>query len=312
MAPQRIFGGSTLPLRWPKNSGYGELRVCAYSPASISNNIKSTTTMSRQTVQLALLICDTPVPAVLQKYGTYLEVFKVFLNNSLTHLGLADDVNFTLDGYDVTKEEFPPSELLEKGSGYQGILISGSSASAYADLPWIHTLTKWVGDVATSKPHIRFVGICFGHQIIARALGGDCIRNPVGWEVGTTEVELTEEGKKLFGGDKVLKIQQMHRDHVPNLPPSFKLLASSIDSPNQGMISEYSDQGDDLKGIHIFTVQGHPEFSPDIVHKIIDTRELSGVMDSETVKEGRRRADERDEGTGRIGKAIWKVLGVDA
>lgn len=96
----------------------------------------------------------------------------------------------------------------------------------------------------------------------------------------------------------------MHRDHVPTLPASVELLASSSVAPVQGMVSRYPS-GD----IHILTVQGHPEFSPDIVHKIIDAREASGVLNAETVKEARVKASKRDDGIGLIGKAVWQVLG---
>lgn len=116
----------------------------------------------------------------------------------------------------------------------------------------------------------------------------------------------------------------MHRDHVPTLPPNTELLASSAVAPVQGMISRYPSGG-----IHILTVQGHPgeplgfsdkaadpdsdfdrgtEFSPDIVSKIIDTREASGVLDAETVKEARIRAAKRDDGVALIGRACWQVL----
>ena len=44
-----------------------------------------------------------------------------------------------------------------------------------------------------------FTGICFGHQIVARALGGECVPNGGNWEVGLTKIDLTETGKKLFG-----------------------------------------------------------------------------------------------------------------
>jgi len=60
--------------------------------------------------------------------------------------------------------------------------------------------------------------------------------------------------------------------------------------------------------IHILTLQGHPEFTTGIVKEIIRARGKSGVMDKDTVENGLIRADDRNDGDGIIGRAIWKVL----
>lgn len=106
----------------------------------------------------------------------------------------------------------------------------------------------------------------------------------------------------------------MHRDHVPIAPPSFHLLGSTPVCPNQGMIKVYSDSKpiSNPSNIHILTVQGHPEFTSDIVNSIIDVRERNGAMSADVVKDGRERAVKSHEGIGKIGRAIWRVLGVDA
>lgn len=122
------------------------------------------------------------------------------------------------------------------------------------------------------------------------------------------------------------RIHQMHRDHVPTLPPRFLLLGSTTVSQIQGMILPYEHQPSQthifcLQGLCCFreyqpwlirTFVGHPEFVPDIVNKIIDVRGKSGAMDATTVTEGRKRAVRPDDGTGTIGRAIWKVLGVNS
>ncbi|THH07008.1 hypothetical protein EW145_g3685 [Phellinidium pouzarii] len=245
-------------------------------------------------VKLALLLCDTPVPAVVKTRGTYLDIFRDQLHYSNPDATFP----FTLDGYDVvTAQEYP-----DLNENYTGILISGSAASAYDDKPWINKLPSTEG-------------ICFGHQIIARAFGGECVPNNGRWEVGTTDIDLTDIGKEVFGTDKlIIAIQQMHRDHVPYVPPSFLSLGSSPVSPVQGLIRPYSSEPPnkiaDPANIHIFTVQGHPEFTADIVNAIINAREKSGAMSTEVVQDGRSRAARKHEGIGAIGRAIWRVLGV--
>jgi hypothetical protein len=58
--------------------------------------------------------------------------------------------------------------------------------------------------VATGYPQVRLIGICFGHQIIASALGGECVPNDGTWEIGVTDVILSPTGKGIFGGDKIV------------------------------------------------------------------------------------------------------------
>ena len=105
----------------------------------------------------------------------------------------------------------------------------------------------------------------------------------------------------------------MHRDHVPTLPPGFLLLGYSPVCAVQGFVLRYPDSeaGDIAGKTHIFAVQGHPEFLPGIVHKIVDAREASGVMDASTVAMGRSQAGINDDGVDVIGKAIWRILGVE-
>jgi GMP synthase-like glutamine amidotransferase len=57
------------------------------------------------------------------------------------------------------------------------------AASAYKDIPWINQLVEFVSSIIDKHPKVKIVGICFGHQIVARAMGGQVIKNPLGWEV---------------------------------------------------------------------------------------------------------------------------------
>ncbi|KIJ56370.1 hypothetical protein M422DRAFT_23651 [Sphaerobolus stellatus SS14] len=250
-------------------------------------------------LRLAVLLCDTPNPAVFSEHGDYLAIFKRFFQASLPD----PTVKYTVDGYDVVnKQEYPSLD-----DNYDGVLLTGSAASAYADLPWIHKLIEFVRTLATERPEVKIIGICFGHQIIAEALGSKCVHNGK-WEIGTTEIKLTDKGKEIFGVPSI-NIQEMHRDEVPTLPPGFVSLGSTDVSQIQGMILPYKENPSQIQ---IFSVQGHPEFLPDIVNKIVDAREESGVMDPSTVKYGRENAVKPDDGTSAIGRAIWKVIGVEA
>lgn len=145
-----------------------------------------------------------------------------------------------------------------------------------------------------------------------------CVPNGGRWEVGPTPIDLSHLGHQLFGGPSTLvykypfsfypvliipqTIQQMHRDHVPTLPPNFHLLASTLISPNQGMV-RYSDHR-----IQILTVQGHPEFNESIVTSIIEQRAASGVIDAQAAEDAERRRLWDTDGGPRVGNVIWKVI----
>jgi len=108
-------------------------------------------------------------------------------------------------------------------------------------------------------------------------------------------------------------VQQIHRDHVLNLPPSCYLLGSTTKTKNQGMI-QFSDPdaripvpGGPMPQIHVLTVQGHPEFDAGFVKQIIREWSESGVIDKDTAEDGLNHADERNDGVN-IARVIWEVL----
>ena len=105
----------------------------------------------------------------------------------------------------------------------------------------------------------------------------------------------------------------MHRDHVPNVPPSFHLLGSTHVSRNQGMVRFLNptaplDPAASLPPIHILTLQGHPEFTKGIVNEIVAVRSASGIIDQATARQAYERADWKNDGVDVMGRAIWEVL----
>ncbi|ABS27852.1 gamma-glutamyl-gamma-aminobutyrate hydrolase family protein [Anaeromyxobacter sp. Fw109-5] len=131
-----------------------------------------------------------------------------------------------------------------------GIVVTGSYASLTERAPWMITL----GDaLLEASERIPVLGVCFGHQLLAAALGGVVERNPRGPEVGTCEVALTGAGRAdplLEGLPEQLAVQQFHEDHVAAVPPSAVLLASGDHTPVQAF----------GRGPRLRAVQFHPEF----------------------------------------------------
>jgi len=131
-----------------------------------------------------------------------------------------------------------------------GVVVTGSLASVTAPAPWMDRLGRWLVDAGARVP---VLGVCFGHQLLAHALGGRVERNPRGPEVGTHEVELTDAGRRdpLFDAlPPRLAVQQNHEDHVSSPPPGAVVLARNPHSPVQAF----------AHGPRIRAVQFHPEF----------------------------------------------------
>jgi GMP synthase-like glutamine amidotransferase len=129
-------------------------------------------------LNLALFICDTPAPKVVENYGAYDKLFRIVFDRARPA-----NVELSWTDFDVvTRQEYPSlQDILAKK--YDGIVITGSARGAYEDEEWIHKLIEYVKQVRDKAPETRIVGICFGHQIIAIASGSTCKPNPSGWEV---------------------------------------------------------------------------------------------------------------------------------
>jgi GMP synthase (glutamine-hydrolysing) len=112
-------------------------------------------------------------------------------------------------------------------------------------------LGAWLLEAAGRQRAV--LGVCFGHQLLARALGGRVERHPRGPEAGTVEVRLTGPGRRdpLFAGlpDR-LSVQQIHEDHVREPPPRAVILAENGHAPVQAF----------AHGPYLRAVQFHPEF----------------------------------------------------
>ena len=140
---------------------------------------------------------------------------------------------------------------------------------------------------AIESGHIRVIGVCYGHQIVARALGAKVARSegPV-WEVSVCPVAQTPLGKDKFGGKDTLDIHQMHKDIVYHYPEGVEELGSSDKCKVQGMY---------LRGKFI-TVQGHPEFTEEIVRELVEYRYETGVFDKQTYEDGIRKVARQHDG----------------
>lgn len=107
----------------------------------------------------------------------------------------------------------------------------------------------------------------------------------------------------------------MHRDHVSKTPPNFAVLASTVLTPNQGMVRFLEDplSNNDstppaLPKIQILTLQGHPEFTESACFSLLEQRASTGVIDSDTAQDAERRRSVKTDGVDLVGKVMWKII----
>ena len=174
------------------------------SPRADMHSAADAATGGQRPLRLAILETDTPQPQANDQYGGYGGVFKALLTNACKTLEPPQELEqqFTLSAHDVVNhlDSYPLLDDID------AILISGSRHNSFDNDPWILKLVEFTQQ-ALATNRIRVVGICFGHQIVSRAVGAKVGRSDKGWEVAVTEVDLTDKGKQVFGLDKMVSRQ---------------------------------------------------------------------------------------------------------
>jgi GMP synthase-like glutamine amidotransferase len=177
---------------------------------------------------------------------------------------LLDGHGFAFRTWKVVEEEFPATV-----HDAEGWLITGSRHGVYEDHPWIPPLEQFIRDAFAAR--VPVVGICFGHQIVAQAMGGKVERYAGGWAVGATDYD--------FGGER-LRLNAWHRDQVVKVPEGAQVIATNEFCTNAALL--YDDRA--------LTVQAHPEFRPEFVDGLMKTRG-KGLVPDEVMAEAAAKLD---------------------
>ena len=180
--------------------------------------------------------------------------------------------SFTFDTIVLNNDTLDPATFDKQIAKATTILISGSSNSAYDDAPWIHYLKETI--VKAHQRDIKLVGICFGHQIIAQALGGNVIANPNGDEKGVATFTPTQEAitylssiinnnnnnsnSNITNTITTLSLFCWHGDVVMELPDDCECGGSNTNTENQFYYN----------GKNILCFQSHPEFNIEWIQKL--------------------------------------------
>ena len=134
-------------------------------------------------------------------------------------------------------------------AAFDAAIITGSSAGVYEPEPWIGDLLDWI---RAAKGRTRLIGVCFGHQAMAQALGGRVEKSERGWGVGLHRYEVVSAEPWMIPPAATVAIPVSHQDQVVERPPQARVILRSDFTPLAGLAWD-----DDA-----VSLQGHPEFTP--------------------------------------------------
>ncbi len=143
-------------------------------------------------------------------------------------------------------------------------LVTGSRHGVYDDLPWIEPLKGFLRACVAAR--VPVVGICFGHQILAEALGGRAVKSDRGWGLGVQDYEIVARPSWLTHVPDRFSARALHQDQVVALPEDTTVLARS---PHCAVAAvAYGDPEDPVA----VSLQPHPEFGADFVDELLALR----------------------------------------
>jgi GMP synthase-like glutamine amidotransferase len=162
------------------------------------------------------------------------------------------------DGFEIESFSVAAGELPSVPRAHDAFLITGSPAGVYEPLPWIAPLEQFIRHANDSK----MVGICFGHQVMAKALGGHVEKSDKGWGAGLHHYAITAREAWM---DAVAEIAApaSHQDQVVIQPPNSAVVARSDFTPFAALA--WTDRP-------AISFQFHPEFSPAFAKALIEQR----------------------------------------
>lgn len=199
-------------------------------------------------MRLGILKCDNVSDVFEAEHGQYPAMFLNLLRP------FSPDLQITI--YDVEQGEFP-TDL----NAVDAYLITGSRHGVNDGFPWIAQLEACVRSLYDAQKKV--IGICFGHQLIAKALGGRVIKSPKGWGVGMSQNKMLRIKEWMNPQPASFNLLVSHQDQVVDLPVGAEILASNDFCPYYMM----------QIGNHFLTIQGHPEFTKAYSRALMVSRE---------------------------------------
>ncbi|OYW42104.1 MAG: hypothetical protein B7Z38_06150 [Rhodobacterales bacterium 12-64-8] len=195
--------------------------------------------------------------ALIDQFPRYPEMFRALLAPADENLSFA--ATSLLD-----------AEPLPDPASCEAVLITGSPFGVYDSTPWMDPLRAFIRGAAEARTPL--VGVCFGHQVIADALGGHVAKSEKGWGVGRHTYEVVATRDWMAGAGQAVSLAVSHQDQVITPPRGATTLARSAHTEH-AMLAY-----DDIPAI---SVQGHPEFSDRYVSALYNNRRGKALTEAQ-------------------------------
>ncbi|PLB44555.1 class I glutamine amidotransferase-like protein [Aspergillus steynii IBT 23096] len=271
-------------------------------------------TPSAPVIRLMVLETDKPHPDTYSQRGSFGRIiYEHFSRAGREHrppLGVETDQVFV-----VTEQggRMPSAAEFDR---FDGLLITGSVYDAHANNDWILQLLSLLRTLWIQRPDFHFLGVCFGHQLLARLLGGSVGPAPSqDWELGHCRIDLTPVGQHIFHtrNDHV-HLHQMHQDQVVTAPTAASAGLAHLPDDTEIACWGRSDHTP-IQGLYIpnrlFTTQAHLAFDEDMVKRQIQIRvDAGGIKDLEHADRAAETAHLEHDGV-EVAKAILRSFVYD-
>jgi GMP synthase-like glutamine amidotransferase len=192
-------------------------------------------------MKLAILETGRPPGDLAGRFGDYPAMFAHLLGPE-----------FEIENFDVQAGQLP------NPAARDAVLITGSPAGMYDPLPWIEPLQAFVRAAKDS----RMVGVCFGHQVMAEALGGHVEKSDKGWGAGLQHYAIDVHERWMDDAAEVA-VPASHQDQIVIQPPNTEIVAASAFTPYAALA--WTDRP-------AISFQFHPEFAPAFAKALIQQR----------------------------------------
>jgi GMP synthase-like glutamine amidotransferase len=184
-------------------------------------------------MKIGILAAGRSPRSLIPEFGDYAAMFEALLAGR---------------GYEWRVFDTPAGDYPGRPEVCDAYIVTGASAGVYDGDPWIGALLAFL---RAAKGRARLIGVCFGHQAMAQAFGGQVLKSPKGWGVGLHAYDVLERRPWMDDARRV-SLSASHQDQVVELPPNATVIAGNDFCP-------YAMLAYDATAI---SIQPHPEFSP--------------------------------------------------